>query len=51
MLAHVVLALAYQQSNDIIEYKKQLTAIQELDKQPVANWARQRAVQSLAEFE
>jgi DNA-binding SARP family transcriptional activator len=51
MLAHLVLALANQQLQRDDVFDLHLAAMQELDKQPVANWARQRASQSLAEFE
>ena len=51
MLAHMVLALANQMKQQNIEAELHLNAIHEIDKLPVAAWARQRAVNSLAEFE
>ena len=51
MLAHVALALAYQQKQQQDEYELQLNAVHELDKQAITGWARQCAAQSLTEFD
>ena len=51
MLAHMVLALANEKNKQRVEANLHLDAIHELDKLPVAVWARQRAVKALADFD
>ena len=51
MLAHLVLAQAYQHQQQEAASAKHIEAIDQLDKHPVAGWARERAVQLLPEFE